>query len=223
MGELPVISRRDIVLGTMVAGVLLPSPAFACRAPVAKDRDGYTRVIDRLFEAWWARDFTAFQQAFQHAERREQFDARTLFDAHFAKAERRFRGELLFNGASVAAQVITPQEADPARGNCGGFSVADLLLVRFFPGLDTPVVNEAKHMRHQPLSRGGMGKPTRRPPIGTPVRTCRLQFLLSLRRASELHAQPRQIQRAKPVSFLLRQVGFAIVRRISFAPLCVLE
>ena len=130
----------------MVAGALLPSPAFACKAPAAKDRDGYTRVIDGLFEAWWARDFTAFQQAFQYPERREQFDARTLFDAHFAKPERRFRGELLFNGASVAAQVITPQEADPALGICGGYAIAALFLVRFFPGYGSLVVDEAKHV-----------------------------------------------------------------------------
>ena len=140
------ISRREIMVGTIVAGALLPSPAFACRAPASKDRDGYTRLIDRLFDAWWARDFGAFQQAFQHPERREQFDTRTLFDAHFAKQERRFRGELLFNGASVAAQVVTPQEADPAHGIGGGYAVADLFLVSFFPGLGTPVVREGKHI-----------------------------------------------------------------------------
>jgi hypothetical protein len=153
-GRATVISRRDIVVGTIVAGALLPSPAFACKAPAAKDRDGYTRVIDRLFEAWWARDFIAFQQAFQYPERKEQFDARTLFDAHFAKQERRFRGELLFNGASVATQVITPQEADPAFGVCGGFAVTNLFLVRFLPGRDTPVVNEAKHVDANLLLRG---------------------------------------------------------------------
>jgi hypothetical protein len=145
-GELPVISRRDVVVGTIVAGALLPSPAFACKAPAPKDRDGYTRLIDRLFDAWWARDFTAFQQAVQGAEGKPSIDARTLFDAHFVKPEHRFRGELLFNGASLVAQVITPQEADPAHGICGGYAVADLFLVSFFPGADTPMVREAKHI-----------------------------------------------------------------------------
>jgi hypothetical protein len=60
--------------------------------------------------------------------------------------EHRFRGELLFNGASVAAQVITPQEADPLHGICAGHAVSDLFLVRFFPGLDAPVVDEVKHI-----------------------------------------------------------------------------
>jgi hypothetical protein len=104
------------------------------------------RAIDRLFTAWWARDFAAFQQPFRHRERVEPFDARSLFDAHFAHPERRIRGEMLFSGATVAVQIITPKDADLVRGICGGYAIADLFLVRFFPGLETPVVDEVRYL-----------------------------------------------------------------------------
>ncbi len=139
------ISRRGIVVGSLVAGAFLSSPAFACRAPAPKDREGYTFSIDHLFRAWWARDFTAFQQPFQRPGREEP-GVRNLFDAHFAERAHHFRGELLFNGASAVVQVITPQEEDAVRGICGGYVVADLFLVSFFPGLDKPVVDEVKHI-----------------------------------------------------------------------------
>ena len=46
----------------------------------------------------------------------------------------------------MAVQVITPQEADPVRGICGGYAAADLFLVSFFPGLETPVVDTVRHI-----------------------------------------------------------------------------
>jgi hypothetical protein len=139
-------SRRGIVAGTIAAGALLASPAFACKSPAPKDRGGYTRAIDLLFAAWWARDFAAFQALFEHAERQEPFDIRPLFAAHFVKQERRFRGGLLFNGASVAVQVVTPQGPDSSRAICGGYALADLFLVSFFPNLAAPVVREVKYV-----------------------------------------------------------------------------
>lgn len=140
------ISRRGIVAGTLAAGALLASPAFACKAPAPKDRDGYARSIDLLFEAWWARDFTDFQKLFEHADRQEPFDIRPLFAAHFVKQETRFRGGLLFNGASVAVQVVTPQGPDSSRAICGGYALADLFLVSFFPEFAAPVVRDVKYV-----------------------------------------------------------------------------
>ncbi len=140
------ISRRNLVVSTIAAGTLLTSPAIACKAPRAKDRQGYQRLIDRLFTAWWARDFAAFQQAFQYPTRKEGFDARPIFDAHFEKRERRFQGEILFNGASAIVQVVTPEGPDPEHAICGGHAIARLFLVTFFPGLDTPVVDEVKYI-----------------------------------------------------------------------------
>ena len=139
-------SRRGIVAGTIAAGALLASPALACKAPAAKDRDSYARSIDLLFAAWWARDFAAFRELFEHAGRQEPFDARPVFAAHFVKQERRFQGGLLFNGASVAAQVVTPQGPDSSRAICGGFAFADLFLVSFFPGLAVPAIREVKYV-----------------------------------------------------------------------------
>jgi hypothetical protein len=145
------ISRRGLVAGTLAAGTiaagtLLASPATACKAPRAKNREAYRNAIDRLFAAWWARDFAAFEQPFQHPARKDAFDTRSLFDAHFAERQRRFRGEILFYGASAIVQIVTPQEADPEHAICGGHAVADLFLLGFFPGLDVPVVEQARHV-----------------------------------------------------------------------------
>ena len=140
------ISRRSIVAGALTACTLLTSPAVACKAPRAKDRDGYRLVINHLFEAWWARDFAMFQQPFLHPKRKENPDVRPLFDSHFAKQERRFQGEILFNGASAIVQVIAPQGPDPEHAICGGHAIASLFLVTFFPGLDTPVIDEVKYI-----------------------------------------------------------------------------
>jgi hypothetical protein len=138
--------RRELIAGTLVAGAVLASPASACRAPAAKDRAGYTRVIDGVFSAWWGRDFTRFQQAFQHPERTGRLNLHRLFEAHFQRPERRFRGDMLFNGEAVMVQVVTPKEADAYHGICGGYASADLFLVRFFPGLDTPVVDQMHYI-----------------------------------------------------------------------------
>lgn len=149
------LHRRDIVLGA-VAGTLVSTPALACKAPSAKDRSGYTRVIDEFFTAWWARDYAAFEQPFLLAAR-EPFDARTLFDAYYEKPEQRFRGELLFNGPSVIAQVVTPQEADYERGICGGYALADLFLITFFPGADVPVIESVAHVNFDLLASAEWG------------------------------------------------------------------
>ena len=133
-------------MGTVAAGAFLGSPAFACRGPAAKDRAAYARAIERLFMAWWARDVAAFEQLFHDPDRNGQIDVRRLFDAHFAKAEQRFQGEMLFNGNAVVVQILTPKEADPVRGICGGYAIGDLFLVRLFPGLAGSVVDEVRHI-----------------------------------------------------------------------------
>ncbi len=141
------LGRREILTAALLGGAAIASPASACKAPAAKDRDGYTRAIDRLFSAWWARDFATFQSAFEYPGVAQPFDGRPLFDAHYAVSRSdRFRGELLFTGPSVIVQVVSPQGPDPRHGICGGYAVADLFLVRFFPGLQTPVVEEVRHL-----------------------------------------------------------------------------
>jgi hypothetical protein len=140
------IGRRGIISAGLLAGAMLPSSASATRAPKPKDHAGYSATIDRLFAAWWDRDYAAFEPAFIDAGVAEPFDGRALFDAHYAKRQARFRGELCFNGASVVAQVITPQGPDYERGILGGYALGDLFLVRFFPGLEKPVVETLSYI-----------------------------------------------------------------------------
>jgi hypothetical protein len=148
-----VIRRRDILAAALLGAGVLSGPASACRAPRPKDRLGYARVIDSLFAAWWARDFAAFQRPFQHPERTEPFNARPLFDAQFTERRHRFRGDLLFTGNSVATQVIEPEQADPEHGICGGSAMSHLLLVKFFPGIETPVIEEVRYLDYDLLAQ----------------------------------------------------------------------
>lgn len=134
------IGRRGIITAGVLAGAMAATPAGASRAPRAKDQAGYTLAIDRLFAAWWARDFGAFQPAFENDGLKTPFDGRALFEAHYVEREARFRGALLFNGPQVAVQVVTPQGPDHRAGILGGYAVGDLYLVKFYPGIDRPVM-----------------------------------------------------------------------------------
>jgi hypothetical protein len=121
---------------------ILTVPANATRVPASKDRRAYTRAIDRLYSAWWARNFDSFERAFQHVDVDDPFNGRLLFDARYADSALRFRGPLLFNGASAVVQIVTPQGPDHEHGIGGGYAMADLFLVKFFPGIDVPVIEK---------------------------------------------------------------------------------
>jgi hypothetical protein len=137
------VNRREIITGATIAAVLVASPAAACKAPASKDRNGYTKAIDRMLAAWWARDFDRFLEAFRHPNREEPLPDRTLFDAHYVDHSVRFRAGLLFNGASAIVQVITPQQPNFEQGICGGYAKSDLFLVKFYPGVREPAVAES--------------------------------------------------------------------------------
>lgn len=148
------IERRRLVLATFLGSIALAPPALACRAPVPKNRGGYTETMDRVFSAWWSRDRSAFDRAFEHPDATEPFDGAALFDAHFEVQELRFRGDILFNGSSATVQVVTPAGPDPVHGICGGHAVSDLFLFRFFPGLDVPIVQELRYLDADVLAAG---------------------------------------------------------------------
>jgi hypothetical protein len=152
-----------LLVGTLAAGAFFSAPASACREPAAKDRAGYERVIGALFAAWWKRDLAAFRRPFEHPERGTRIDVRSLFDAHFDRPERRFRGEMLFNGETVVVQVVTPKEGDPVHGICGGYAAADLFLVRFFPGLQVPVVDAVRYLETNLLAGSEWTKEAQHP------------------------------------------------------------
>jgi hypothetical protein len=154
MGMRTVIGRRALITATLIGGAALATPAFACRAPIPKDRNGYTKSVDKLFAAWWARDYGAFQRPFQDPEVKDPFEGRAIFDAHFVERQGRFRGQLLFNGASVIVQILSPQGTDYVHGICGGYAQADLFLVSFFPGLTTPVMEKVEHVGFDLLAAG---------------------------------------------------------------------
>jgi hypothetical protein len=146
--------RREMLALAMLGGVLSAAPASACRAPAAKDRKGYARVIDDLFAAWWRRDYPAFGRHFRHPALTAPFDGRAMFDHYFAQGRARRLGEKLFNGPSAVVQVITPQGPDAAHGICGGHAWSDLVLVKFYPGLDEPVVAELRYLDGDVLAAG---------------------------------------------------------------------
>ena len=133
-------NRRETIAATIVAAAFAASPASACRAPAPKNRTGYTRAIDNLFAAWWARDYEAFLKPFEHPDREDAVPDRTFFSARYLEPAPRFRGQLLFNGASAVVQVITPQNHDRVHGICGGYAQSEIFLVKFYPGLEVPVV-----------------------------------------------------------------------------------
>jgi len=134
--------RRGVLTAAAIAGSLIAVPALACRAPAPKDRRGFSKAINDVFTAWWERDYNRFLAPFRHSERDDPLPDRALFDAHYVEPAVRFHGRVLFNGASAVAQVITPQEADGTHGICGGYALADLFLIKFYPGLDEPVIQQ---------------------------------------------------------------------------------
>lgn len=140
--------------GLLAAATAAATPASASRAVVAKDRQRYIAVVDGLFGAWWERDFEAFRAAFAGSQARASFDGRPLFDAHYVQPAKRFRGELLFNGSTVVAQVVTPNWAGyPEAGIEGGFAVGELFQVRFFPGLEGGVIESVTYLGDDTLAR----------------------------------------------------------------------
>ena len=138
--------RREMLALFAVAGAFAAAPASACRAPRAKDRDGYARVIQALLAAWWERDYTAFSVNFRHGDVVEPFNGRPAFDEHFHRAQPRHIGDILFNGPSAVVQVVTPLGPNAARGICGGHAWADLILVKFYPGIEEPIVAEVRYL-----------------------------------------------------------------------------
>ena len=129
-----------------IAGGLAAAPASACRSPAKKDRDGYRRVIEALLAAWWHRDYRTFSAFFNHPEVSPPAGARKLFDAHFDLQAPRQVGEILFNGASAIVQIVMPRGADAEHGICGGHAWADLILVKFYPGLEELVVEDIRYV-----------------------------------------------------------------------------
>ena len=138
--------RREILALLAVGGTFVAAPASACRAPRAKDRNGYARVIRALFAAWWARDYRAFSEHFRHRDAAQPFNGRPAFEEHFDQNQPRHIGEILFNGPSAVVQVVTPRGRDAEHGICGGHAWADLVLIKFFPGLEEPVVSEVRYL-----------------------------------------------------------------------------
>ena len=77
-----------------------------------------------------------------------------MFDEYFYDERPRQLGTVMFNGPSAVMQVITIQPGDAERGICGGHAWADLILVKFFPGLDEPVVAELRYLDGATLAVG---------------------------------------------------------------------
>ena len=152
--------RRDMLALAGLAAAVSAAPAWACRSPVAKDRNGYRRVIDGLFAAWWRRDFAAFSATFQHPAVAQPFQGRALFEQYFVERQRRQLGAILFNGASAVVQVVTPRGPDPELGICGGHAWADLVLVKFYPGLEGAVVSELRYLDGDTLAASEWRGPT---------------------------------------------------------------
>lgn len=151
------IDRRRLLGAAAILPALgfASSSAFACRAAAPKDRRGYTNLIDRLFDAWWRRDLAAVRACCSHAEVERPFDPHSLFTEFFVQPEAgRYRGEILFNGSSSVAQIITPSPADPPAGICGGMAHGVLFAVNFWPGVATPVIERVAFVAHSVLAEG---------------------------------------------------------------------
>jgi hypothetical protein len=150
-----VIGRRGVI-GAVIAlpTLAFASPAIACRAAAPKDRGAYRRTIDRLFAAWWRRDLPAFRRLFQSGGAGD-FDPTAIFAAHFARPGQHWsRGEILFNGSTAVAQVLTPAPADLARGICGGMALGHLFAIEFYPGLRQPTVESLAFVGQSVLAAG---------------------------------------------------------------------
>ena len=146
--------RRELLTMAVVGGAFAIAPASACRAPRPKDQAGYSKVINGLFAAWLARDYATFRKFFLHPELTEPFASRRIFDDNFYDERPRQLGSVMFNGPSAVVQVINVQPANAERGICGGHAWADLVLVKFFPGLDAPVVAELRYLDGDILAVG---------------------------------------------------------------------
>jgi hypothetical protein len=144
--------RREMMALIMVGGMFSTAPASACRAPRAKDRNGYARAVKGLLAAWWGRDYPAFSKYFRHPDVAKPFDGRAVFNRHFEQHRPRQIGEIMFNGPSAIVQVVTPQGPDALHGICGGHAWADLILVKFYPGLEAPVVAELRYLDGEVLA-----------------------------------------------------------------------
>jgi hypothetical protein len=155
--------RREMLALIAVSGAFAAAPASACRAPRAKDRNGYIRVIRALVGAWWQRDYRAFSAYFRHRDVPDPFNGRPVFDAYFEQDRPRQIGEILFNGASAVVQIVSPRGADPDHGICGGYAWADLVLIKFYSGLEEPVVAELRYLDGDTLAaeEWRRGAPTR--------------------------------------------------------------
>jgi len=155
-----VIGRRSLV-GAVVAlpALALASPAFACRAAAPKDRAAYARTIDEMFAAWWRRDLPAFRRFFR-SDGEGDFDPAAIFAAHFNRPTQHWsRGEILFNGSTAIAQVLTPSPADPAMGICGGMADGHLFAIDFYAGLRAPTVQSLAFVGHSVLAAGEWSAP----------------------------------------------------------------
>jgi hypothetical protein len=143
-----------MLTGAALMSVFASAPALACRAPKPKDRVGYSNIINGLFGAWLTRDYPAFRKFFQHSELDEAFASRSIFDQYFYDDRPRQLGTMMFNGPSAVVQVVTVRPAESERGVCGAHGWADLILVKFYPGLDEPVVAELRYLDGDLLALG---------------------------------------------------------------------
>jgi hypothetical protein len=91
---------------------------------------------------------------FQHLELDEPFASRSIFQEHFHDVRNRQLGTVMFNGPWAVVQVVMFQPANPERGISGGQGWADLILVKFFPGLDEPVVANLRYLDGDTLAVG---------------------------------------------------------------------
>jgi hypothetical protein len=158
--------RREILALFAAGGAVAAAPAAACRSPRAKSRDDYTRVIRTLFAAWWRRDYRAFSEHFRHRDVRQPFNGRRVFNEYFDQDQPRHTGDILFNGPSAVIQVVTPRGPDAAHGICGGYAWADLVLIKFFPGLVEPVVAEVRYVGGDALAAEEWRSAEGPPPVG---------------------------------------------------------
>ena len=147
------IGRRRVIATALLAGALPPSDASATKAPRPKHHRGYSAAIDQLFAGWWLRDFAAFQAAFIDRDVEHPFDGRALFDAHYADQGVRFLGGNFFNGTMVVAQVVAPQGPNFEVGIEGGHALGEIFVVRFFPGLEKPVMESVTYIDTDVLAR----------------------------------------------------------------------
>lgn len=138
------IGRRGFLTATLLCGGAAATPAAACKSPRVKDQTAYAKAVDGLLAAWWGRDFAAFRKPFEAAEIDKPFDARPLFDAHYSDKGVRFRGEVMPAGAAVVVQVVTVKPYEHAV--CADWAVSDLFLVKFYPGIETPVMELVSHI-----------------------------------------------------------------------------